>query len=372
MKRRFGLLAVFAALATSLVACGDDDDPGPGILDPDPDDPLAERIAEIRSNLQTSLHATAAGMEDWYTQPDGYGNMINVPYDDLGCGGCHVDAEREDVCLECHEDVEAAFLGTEVIDYEQSCLTACHGRQRAEAAIGLPDVHRDAGMNCGECHTSNEIHGDGNPDAHMFERDVFEVTCLDCHGEGGDATPVSTRQSHTIHGDELSCEACHQAASVSCYNCHFAEEVENNRKVAYSKFSDWVFLGNYRGKVYPMNFQSVEYEGQTFNAWGPFHGHTITAQGRNCNACHSNDALLDLDRDGTLKLVEWDEDLNKLVYRRGIIPLTPDFQDTFLFDYVTKDAGGGWIFLEEGPDQTQIRFGTPLTTEQLDLLRQGM
>jgi hypothetical protein len=371
MRRSTRLLSLLTLLFVGISGCGDDDDPDAGILEPDPTDPTAELIATIRANLPSSLHATAAGMENWYIQPDGFGNMINVPYGELGCGNCHVDADSDDACLACHTDIQAAAEGTEEIDYEQSCTNACHGRQAAEIAMGLPDVHRDAGMDCGDCHTSNEIHGDGVPDAHMFDRDVFEITCISCHSEEGEADPPSTRQAHTLHLTDLSCEACHQANSVSCYNCHFAEEVENNRKVAYRKFADWVFLGNYRGKVYPMNFQSVEYEGNTFNAWGPFHGHTITREARDCAACHSNPALRDYDANGSLQIVEWDDDLNQLTYRRGIIPLVPDFETAYSFDYVTRGPDGGWVFLETGPDQTQIRFGTPLTADQLEKMRIG-
>ncbi len=57
---------------------------------------------------------------------------------------------------------------------------------------------------------------------------------------------------------------------VPCYNCHFQTEIDENRKLAYAKFRDWLFLGNFRGQVYPMNFQSVEYQDNTFIAYGPF------------------------------------------------------------------------------------------------------
>jgi hypothetical protein len=370
MRATNGVLILLTAALLPLGACSDDDDGG-GIVDP-PDDGGAELIAELRDAIPLSLHGTAQGMRDWYNQPDGYGAIIGVDYETLGCGGCHVPTSGDEACLACHNDLDAAVEGTEVIDYTESCLTACHGRQNAEVALGLPDVHRDAGMGCGDCHGVEEIHGDGTAGTTMFEHDFPETQCSDCHVEGGSAPTPPDIRAHRVHGDDLSCESCHMTGSVTCYNCHFAEEVENHRKVAYRKYSDWLFLGNYQGQVHPMNFQSVEYQGETFNAWGPFTGHTITAQGRDCNACHGNENLRDYDMDGTLKVVRWDEDRVQLVPRTGVIPMTPDFVETFRFDFVTKEGAGSWFFLEEGPDNTQIRYGTPLNADQIEALRSRM
>jgi hypothetical protein len=372
MKGHRWILAVLTAAILALSACDEDDDDG-GIIEP-PDDGTAELIAEIRESLPLSLHATAQGMRDWYNQPDGYGAIIGLDYETLGCKGCHVPATGEDeACLVCHNDIQAAAEGTEVIDYQESCLTACHGRQNAEVAMGLPDVHRDAGMTCGECHGVDEIHGDGTAGTTMFEHNFPETQCADCHVEGGSAPVPPNIRAHRVHGDDLACESCHMSASVTCYNCHFAEEVENHRKVAYRKYTDWLFLGNYQGQVHPMNFQSVEYEGHSFNAWGPFTGHTITAQGRDCNACHGNENIRAYDlAGGTLDVVRWNSDLSSLVPRTGIIPLAPGFAQSYTFDFVTKEGAGSWFFLEQGPDNTQIRYGTPLTPAQMESLRSGM
>lgn len=48
-----------------------------------------------------------------------------------------------------------------------------------------------------------------------------------------------------------------------------------------------------------------------------------------------------------------------------------DFEDLFLLDYVTRSGTGAWTFVETGPDQTQIRFGTPLTEARMERLRTG-
>lgn len=368
--RRFRWILGLTVALLPLAAC-DDDGAADDLTEPVVDS-AAMMIAEIQEGFPNSLHATAAGMRDWYDHPDGFGAMIGVDYETLPCGNCHVPPTGEGACATCHDDVQAAAAGTEVMDTDVTCVKACHGRQRSEIGMGLPDVHREAGMDCTDCHTSEEIHGDGEADATMFDEGVLTTSCDDCHVAGGGAPLPPDTRAHRVHGDDLSCQSCHMANGVSCYNCHFADEVENHKKVAYTKFADWVFLGNYRGQVYPMNFQSVEYQGQTYNAWGPFHGHTITQQGRDCRGCHINENVLEYGAEGELKVVHWDADQNKLVNLEGIIPVPPDWSTSLLFDYVTKDGdGSGWRFLETGPDKSHMRFATPLTSSQMDELMTG-
>jgi hypothetical protein len=43
----------------------------------------------------------------------------------------------------------------------------------------IPDVHQERGLDCIDCHTANEVMGDGV--AHARKRDQLRVTCEDCH-----------------------------------------------------------------------------------------------------------------------------------------------------------------------------------------------
>lgn len=336
-------------------------------------DPRGELIKAITNNFPTSLHGTAKGMAYWYNQPNGYGAQIGVSYAGLGCGGCHAynsaltGTSSTTPCLACHPASEAdpAVANYDAVNYDK-CL-ACHGRQAAEVAMNLPDVHRTNGMNCGSCHNATEIHG--GTDKNSFLQTIT-TTCEDCHKTGGTAPVPSATISHNTHNSKLACQTCHMTGSVTCYNCHFNDEITAMKKTAYKRFADWTFLGNFRGKVYPMNFQSVEYNGQTFNAWGPFTGHNITAAGKTCSACHGNGIMEQYAATGAIKVTWWDAATRTIQHVSGVIPVPADYATSLRFDYVTKLTDGTWRFVETGPDRSQMLFGTPLTADQMAKLRE--
>ncbi len=47
-------------------------------------------------------------------------------------------------------------------------------------AVHLKDIHFEKGLHCIDCHTKQDVHGDGNIYAQM--RDYIEIRCIDCHG----------------------------------------------------------------------------------------------------------------------------------------------------------------------------------------------
>ena len=336
----------------------------PGCDEPDPTtltraDILMARhdaadAATHAETLPTSLHATAAGMRYWYERDDGIGPLIGAPYEARSCAGCHVAPDAPEGCAGCHDHPEQ---GRGTVRAE-TCL-ACHARQAAEISLGLPDVHRTAGLECWDCHTDAEIHGDGVTDRSMFEAGVMETRCTDCHGAPSTA-------AHLHHGDRLACPACHMATSVTCVNCHFEKEVEEGIRVAAGKVAGWQFLGNYRGQVYPLNFQSLEIRGHSFVAWGPYAGHAIVAEGRPCGDCHASPAVLALmEPGGQLQVLRWDPDAARFDGARGVIPVPADFRQTLRFDFVALQDDGSRTFVEAGPDAAHMLFATPLTTLQM-------
>lgn len=332
----------------------------------------AELIAKYAAELPTSVHGTAKGMEYWYNQADGYGKQIGVEYSTLECKNCHVyntklsGTSATTPCLACHPASAADPLVANYDSVSYAKCMGCHSRQGAEIAMNLPDVHRAKGMNCGSCHNGAEIHGGADKNT-MLE--TLSTQCQDCHKPGGTAPVAQSNASHNIHGAKLACQTCHMTGSVTCYNCHFNDEIVNKTKTAYKRFADWLFLGNYRGKVYPLNFQSVEYKGETFNAWGPFHGHTITADGRACNACHNSANVQEYFKTGKMVVTKWDEPTRQVLHMTGVIPVPADYASSLSFDYVTKLTGGAWSFVETGPDRTHMLYATPLTAGQMAKIR---
>jgi len=67
--------------------------------------------------------------------------------------------------------------------------------QKFSKAVHLKDIHLEKGMQCQDCHTSQDLHGDGHIYAAM--RDPIEIRCQDCHG---DATKRATLVTSGLTG----------------------------------------------------------------------------------------------------------------------------------------------------------------------------
>lgn len=52
----------------------------------------------------------------------------------------------------------------------------------------MPDIHQQRGLDCVDCHTANEVMGDGV--AHARKSDQLRVTCEDCHARPGRQLPT--------------------------------------------------------------------------------------------------------------------------------------------------------------------------------------
>jgi len=136
------------------------------------------------------------------------------------------------------------------------------------------DLHYDAGMHCVDCHTLNDIHGDGN--IYSKREQAVEIECRDCHGDPEHYSALKTsrgnlmtnleRQNDQVflrgkidgrqydipqlraladrhnlpvamqiknHIEKLECYACHAKWAPQCYGCHAKLDM---RKTGY----DWI------------------------------------------------------------------------------------------------------------------------------------
>lgn len=62
--------------------------------------------------------------------------------------------------------------------------------KRFEKAVHLQDIHLEKGMQCIDCHTERDLHGDGNLYGAMI--DAVEIGCVDCHGTGAKQATLDT------------------------------------------------------------------------------------------------------------------------------------------------------------------------------------
>lgn len=136
------------------------------------------------------------------------------------------------------------------------------------------DLHLEKGLHCIDCHTVNDIHGDGN--IYSKREQAVEIECTDCHGniqmyshlKTSRGTPLINleRQNDKIilrskiddrlheipqiramlerktlpvamqikgHMNELECYACHARWAPQCYGCHTKMDMRK-------KGFDWV------------------------------------------------------------------------------------------------------------------------------------
>jgi hypothetical protein len=385
------------------------------------------RIKDIEERFATSLHNTRIGKKTYYGAEDGFERMTHVPYENLACKDCHNKAAfpdwEEPVCLDCHvgaEDTPPDYTPPD----EATCL-GCHGRQNAEHNM-FADVHRDEyDMVCMDCHTEEEVHGDGTEYASMHEPGVFKISCSDagCHqdvlekpGKGNAAGGKVSQQAkkfHKKHLDTVDCSACHTESVIACDSCHFDTEVAGVGKRFYRQIPQTGFklLLNHHGKVRTASYQSLTWGTSDLDADGepagedvedvgfyvlaPYTAHTVTrAEGLECNDCHvkvkgksieGNAALKEYLETEHITVNQWDEaagDAGMLLAPTGIIPVPPNWEDVLLFDFVyylgtvtdpiVKDpAGTTWGVLAPGTVGMHMPFGTPLTQDQMDKLISG-
>lgn len=288
-------------------------------------------VAEV---YETALHATQQG---YFTTmharsvPENHAALETM----FGnhCASCHT------TCGDCHIS-QPASVGGGLFDghlvqrtppMTRSC-TACHGSRVGNEYLGKNegisgDVHfRSGRMNCVDCHSSHELHGQPSncsechtgpelaqvpPPEHRYDG-VQMPSCESCHANV--TTGQDDIEMHEQHGSDLSCQVCHSTTYTSCDGCHVAisETTGNpyfetqgtyptffiglNPEPTYSRPYEYVLV-----RHIPVAPTSYEYYGEdllpNFNSlptWAyttPHNTQTTTPQAESCNACHGNAEL---------------------------------------------------------------------------------
>jgi thiosulfate/3-mercaptopyruvate sulfurtransferase len=275
----------------------------------------------VTDTFQDSLHATQSGYwttiearstpEDHPALEEMFGNH---------CASCHT------TCGDCHVSQPNSVGGglieghvfNETPSMTRNC-TACHGSRVGSEYLGKhedikADVHfRQGRMNCVDCHTNAEMHGDyttpeGELPAHRYDSDQLP-NCQDCHATVG--ASEDEIQMHQMHGDQLSCQVCHSVSYTSCDGCHVAVSEETSNPFFRTEGSYLTFLigqNPLQSEERPFDFvplrhipvaaTSYEYYGDdllsNFDAlptWAYATPHNIqlnTPQNESCEACHGN------------------------------------------------------------------------------------
>ena len=319
----------------------------------------SQNIAPRDCFFLSSLHFTTEGMRHWYGKETGGLEVITgVPYDELECKHCHASG-----CDRCHKtEKDGKFEYSTTVAREQQLCLECHGRARTMIGIDQKakqeDVHFDRGMECMDCHTSREIHGDGTQYISMEQSGAMTTQCEHCHEE------IEQTTSHTVHGEKLDCKACHVRHVVSCTNCHFDVFIETGKKKAV-QVSEWMFLINTKEKVTSANMQTfVAKRDKTFLMFAPHMSHSIMNEGRACDDCHGTEIMKQAKK-GKMVLT-WME-AGKVQNLKGVIPVVDNVDYECVYLDLEDDK---WIPIEKPakPVYHYPAFGTPLTKKQLENL----
>lgn len=307
----------------------------------------------------SSQHYTTKGMGYWYDKANGgLENLTGIPYSKLNCINCHTAS-----CDACHKteiDKKLSY-STKAAQNMDTCLR-CHKREKEVMKIdkeaNQQDVHFSKGMNCMNCHTAREVHGDGAEYNSMKQPGAMDAKCENCHKSLKEIT------SHKIHRDKLDCSSCHVRHVLSCSNCHFETLLKENKRVS-MPISGWTFLMNYNGKVTAANMQTfLLKDNKTFLMFAPQFSHSVMKDGRKCNDCHGIENVKQI-QIGKFNMT-WLEN-KELKKANGIIPVV----DGVKYDFVYHDyQEGQWIPIDNAsaPVLHYAGYGTPLSKEQLKKL----
>lgn len=321
----------------------------------------------LSSFFTNSLHYTGEGMRHWYEDEGGFMQVTKIPYNRLDCRGCHVTS-----CDKCHVKKKGAVLDfSEKKARDMNTCLPCHSREgltfKFDGENDQLDVHISAGMVCADCHYRYDVHGDGRFRPSMRHPKGVRASCQGCHVEQERESPEFDPdiESHKVHGDKLDCAACHVSNTVSCLNCHFDTFLKTGkRKGNFFPMKDWLLLINYDGKVTSGNVQTLVYQNKQFIAYAPYFTHSVTPEGRECNDCHRNKAVLMMQNGEKVRVVDFQN--GKAISWKGVVPLVEEKLD-WVFLNRTKN---GWepVLTKEAPMVQFAAYGSPLTEGQFQKL----
>ncbi|MFQ5808765.1 MAG: hypothetical protein ACE5JM_04010, partial [Armatimonadota bacterium] len=193
-----------------------------------------------------------------------------IPHDEPGHPMIHqmttrIPAQQCQICHNRGNRIGASFMGMMEQDPYGTPWTAegeqqpkLHGKFYHKL---LPDLHYERGLMCIDCHTSKDVHGDGN--LYSKKEQYVEIRCRDCHGMPERRSDLKTSQGNPItnlrrrggaviltskydgrdhvvpqladirqrgrlpvamqistHIEKLECYACHATWVPQCYGCH--------------------------------------------------------------------------------------------------------------------------------------------------------
>jgi len=330
----------------------------------EPSAPVEGTVAPVKSQsgdsqrqgaFKTSLHHTGRGMAFWYgKENNGLELLTDRAYSQLACKKCHVAS-----CEGCHPPAAKTKAPAAKPDPvpPETCLK-CHDQLAAHLKLtrGTPreDVHLAKGMQCLDCHTSKEMHGNDQEYQSQKQPGALEARCEKCHED------ISDSRAHRKHWKKVECQACHAGSMMNQTSTQFETLAKEGRRVSLP-VTDWVFLMNRNQKLAAANLQAfVLPEGKTFLMFTPSHSHTIVKSVRKCGDCHGS-AVMSQAEKGPINL-SWLEE-GKVKTLKGLIPVVAGATYNLVYQ---SYQNGKWSLLEKpaAPKIQYAGYGGPVTDTQ--------
>lgn len=216
-----------------------------------------------------------------------------------------------------------------------------------------PDIHHVKGMACIDCHTRDEIMGDGTSYAHYEQQ--LEISCESCHsatpgltrknnrltnvGRRGEAAVLTGKIDNKEHPlrqpdteaclapfhQRVTCASCHSTWVPQCYGCHVKRDKRDNHldKLTLQNTPGWweegrsyiryeePMLAVWDEKVVIVTpgcqdlVTLIDEKGRVEGGFDRFtmaaiNPHTIQAKGRTCRDCHASTKTVGLG-EGTVR-----------------------------------------------------------------------
>ena len=308
---------------------------------------------EIAEKNKTNLHVTLAPFKNKIYLRANADPSVREKIDcamETHCMKCHSS------CGQCHvsrpNSVEGGFVEGHIFQktppVETNC-TSCHGSRVGKEFYGQNkgvqgDVHRmDKCMSCMDCHSGDEMHGNGMNHETFDRYDVADGSrCEKCHKLAGSEDEAAQDESeakervhpsHMIHKDKVSCQVCHAMPYKHCYSCHVGKDASGAPyfKTKPSKVGFKIGMNPKMSEDRPEQYVTVRHipvspdlfdfyvkdaltEVGKVQTWKYATPHSIqlkTPQNETCLSCHGKDELFLTEKDAA---ESWEIDANKDVF----------------------------------------------------------
>ncbi len=107
---------------------------------------------------------------------------ISLDIDNSQCFGCHSRSGRISTSYEGWHEMHDPPASASDPDRPRPSRTRVLEDDRVFERV-VPDIHHERGLDCIDCHTANEVMGDGK--AHANKRAQLRIVCEDCHSRPG-------------------------------------------------------------------------------------------------------------------------------------------------------------------------------------------